>query len=201
MEAESLLKEIEGIKSQVERVERAIDQSGIGLLAELEARRLLEENLALLLSPDLLRGLSFLGQALDETPSLVRALRVLRSLDQAGALEFADMMAGAVPDALPSVLEPTNLRIFGNLAVWLQFLTTLDPAAVSAAVETVSREFGQVLSPDIMANPPRVGLGGLLGALRDPEVQAGLGLLMIFLKAFGRAMKELGSRQLSMGKG
>ncbi len=201
MEAESLLKEIEGIKSQVNRIEQAIDASGIGLLAELEARRLLEENLALLLSPDLLRGLSFLGQALEETPSLLRALRVLRSLDQAGALEFAEMMAGAVPDALSAVLEPTNLRIFGNLAVWLQFLTTLDPAAVSAAAEVVGQKFGEVLSPETIANPPKVGLGGLIGALRDPEVQAGLGLLVLFLRAFGRAMKELGSRQLSVGKG
>jgi uncharacterized protein YjgD (DUF1641 family) len=200
MEAGGLVQQVQEIKAQIDRLERTIDASGIGLLAELEARRLVEENLALLLSPELLKGLSFLGQALDETPSLVRALKVLRSLDQAGALEFAEMMAGSVPDALSAVLEPTNLRIFGNLAVWLQFLTTLDPAAVSTAMELAGQEFGKVLTPETMASPPKVGLGGLLGALRDPEVQAGLGLLILFLKAFGRAVKAMGTIQQAKAK-
>jgi uncharacterized protein YjgD (DUF1641 family) len=200
MEAGGLVQQVQEIKAQIDRLERTIDASGIGLLAELEARRLVEENLALLLSPELLKGLSFLGQALDETPSLVRALKVLGSLDQAGALEFAEMMAGSVPDALSAVLEPTNLRIFGNLAVWLQFLTTLDPAAVSTAMELAGQEFGKVLTPETMASPPKVGLGGLLGALRDPEVQAGLGLLILFLKAFGRAVKAMGTIQQAKAK-
>lgn len=200
MQTEGLTQQVEEIRAKLDRLDRVIDASGIGLLAELEARRLIEENLALLLSPDLLKGLSFLGQALEDTPSLVRALRVLRSLDKAGALEFAEIMAGSVPDALSAVLEPTNLRIFGNLAVWLEFLTTLDPTAVSAAAEVIGREFGKVLTPDTMANPPRVGLGGLLGALRDPEVQAGVGLLLLFLKAFGRVARELGARQQAAAK-
>lgn len=190
---------VEDINAKLDRLQQVIDASGLGLLAELQARRLVEENMALVLSPEVLRGLSFFGQALDETPSLVQALRVLKSLDDAGALEFSRMIAGAVPDALSAVLEPTNLRILGNLAVALQFLTTVDPTIVAAVVEAVSGEVGKVLTPANLASPPRVGLTGLLGALRDPDVQAGLGLAMLLVAALGRAARRVAARQQVSG--
>lgn len=38
-----------------------------------------------------------------------------------------------------------------------------------------------------LRNPPKVGLMGLLGALRDGEVQRGLGIVVELLRAIGRA--------------
>ncbi|RLG40417.1 MAG: hypothetical protein DRO05_06400 [Thermoproteota archaeon] len=40
-----------------------------------------------------------------------------------------------------------------------------------------------------LLNPPKVGLTGLLGALRDEDFQRGLGILVALLKAIGKASK------------
>jgi len=40
---------------------------------------------------------------------------------------------------------------------------------------------------DTLANPPRaVGIGGLLKALGDPDIQRSLGLLLDFARRFGQ---------------
>jgi len=38
-----------------------------------------------------------------------------------------------------------------------------------------------------LINPPKVGLMGLLSALKNEEVQKGMGILIEFLKALGKA--------------
>ncbi len=43
----------------------------------------------------------------------------------------------------------------------------------------------------VLMDPPKVGLSGLLGALRDEDFQRGLGVMVELLKALGRASKEI----------
>lgn len=38
-----------------------------------------------------------------------------------------------------------------------------------------------------LVNPPKVGLFGLLGALRDTDTQKGVGILLALVKALGKA--------------
>ena len=38
-----------------------------------------------------------------------------------------------------------------------------------------------------LVNPPKVGLFGLLGALRDEDTQKGIGILLALVKALGKA--------------
>lgn len=44
-----------------------------------------------------------------------------------------------------------------------------------------------------LMNPPKVGLGGLMGAMRDEDFQRGLGVMVELLKALGRAAREVSS--------
>ena len=44
-----------------------------------------------------------------------------------------------------------------------------------------------------LMDPPKVGLGGLMGAMRDEDFQRGLGLMVELLKALGRASRDVSS--------
>jgi hypothetical protein len=49
------------------------------------------------------------------------------------------------------------------------------------------KELNRELTPERMKELPRVGPVSLLKALADPDVQRGLGILVLFLRVLGRA--------------
>jgi len=123
----------------------------------------------------------------DSIEGLRKVIRTLKTLNQMGVL-----------DALESLLTP---EILGSLANFLMSrgllrlvdgLETLTDALGEMEYEEVGRAV-PLLNNALKAIPEeaeRVSLLGLMGKLRDEDIQRGLGVVMEILKAMGRAYGE-----------
>ncbi|RLI05284.1 hypothetical protein DRO26_02670 [Candidatus Bathyarchaeota archaeon] len=58
-------------------------------------------------------------------------------------------------------------------------------------IDVLERALQEPSLDKAILNPPKVGLLGLLSALRDEEIQRGLGILVELLKALGKASKTI----------
>lgn len=183
--------EIGRLAEAVKNLQATLDRSGIGLLGQMNVRELVEQNLALLMSPEIMRLPALAHTILEAQESIDQAVELLASLERTGLLRIAQGMADISQDAVPYLIEPQNLRIFGNVATLLQLLTEIEPARASHLVRTVQEGLDETLSPETLRNLPRIGFGGLLAALNDPDVQRGLGIMVLLLKGLGRAGPRL----------
>ncbi len=119
--------------------------------------------------------------------ALERTLDLLVKLDEMGVLEtVGDVLE---PDTLKYLfkylMHPGLLKVADRLDVILDALGRVDYEAVNKNIDLVNKALKSIPGE---AEP--VGLGGLLGALRDPDVQRGLGFLVAFLKALGKSLAE-----------
>jgi len=96
-----------------------------------------------------------------------------------------------VLEKLPHLMA--DIQVFKVAAPLISTLSIMDSAdlnamgaAMQGGVVCASKALRQVAED----GAPRVGLFGLLSALRDPEVQKGMGLLVTLLKAMGSCMEE-----------
>lgn len=93
--------------------------------------------------------------------------------------EIVSLATGALDDEMVMSLTSTGARL-GELA---------DTAAdddVASGLENVLTALGEATSEE----PDKIGMVGLLKALRDPDVQAGLGVVIALSSALGQAMTE-----------
>lgn len=117
---------------------------------------------------------------------LADALETLATLQQTGTLDdlasMADMMAlltAAMDDEMVTELTSTGSRL-GEVA------QTAADDDVAAGLEDALAAVGDASA----AEPERVGLIGLLRAMRDPEVQAGMGFVIALARALGRRQAD-----------
>ena len=69
----------------------------------------------------------------------------------------------------------------------------LDGIVSTDLVDVLERALQDPQLDRALMDPPKVGLSGLLGAMRDEDFQRGLGLMVELLKALGRASKDVSS--------
>ncbi len=123
----------------------------------------------------------------DAIEGLEKIIRILKTLNKIGIL-----------DILESVLTP---EIIGSLARYLMSggllrlvdgLETLTEALGELEFEKIGEAMPLVKGAleGIPEKAERVGLLGLLGKLRDRDIQRGLGVVMEILKAVGKAYGE-----------
>ncbi|MEB2837232.1 MAG: DUF1641 domain-containing protein [Desulfurococcales archaeon] len=125
-------------------------------------------------------GLEELARILSEpgaAEALEKLVRVAVKLDEAGVLDLLEALADGrlIREFLEAALSGGAIRVLDQL-------------------NDIVKEIGEVADA-IVAEPRPVGLSGLLRALRDPEVQRGLGRLIALLRALGRV--RLGGRGAS----
>jgi len=96
-----------------------------------------------------------------------------------------------VLEKLPHLMA--DIQVFKVAAPLISMLSIMDSAdlnamgaAMQGGVVCASKALRQVAED----GAPRVGLFGLLSAMRDPEVQKAMGLLVTLLKAMGSCMEE-----------
>jgi uncharacterized protein YjgD (DUF1641 family) len=124
-----------------------------------------------------------LGESVGENAdSLAAGVETLVELEESGTLEdlaeFADILAllsAAMDDEMVTSLTGTGSRL-GEIA------DTASDDEVAAGLESMLHAVGDATSED----PDPVGLMGLVKALRDPEVRAGMGVAIALLRALGR---------------
>jgi len=96
-----------------------------------------------------------------------------------------------VLEKLPHLMA--DIQVFKVAAPLISMLSIMDSAdlnalgaAMQGGVVCASKALRQVAED----GAPRVGLFGLLSAMRDPEVQKAMGLMVTLLKAMGSCMEE-----------
>ncbi|ADV66975.1 DUF1641 domain-containing protein [Deinococcus maricopensis] len=124
--------------------------------------------------------------------ALLDALKLLQALHEHGVLRTTtDVVrggSGLVTETLRALESEASTRALRNAAELVRGLGTLDPREVS--------QLGQALAGGVREGARRaargdgVGLGELLGLLRDRDVQLALGALFGLLQGFGRALRD-----------
>ncbi len=131
----------------------------------------------------------------DSTAALEEGLYVLRQLPEHGVLDVLGKTVRGGEGLIASLLHITGgesgTALLRNVTELGKTLATLDPREVSilgSAVTTGVHE-GARHVPAVKG----VGVGELLGLLKDRDMQVALGALMAVLKGAGRALREAGS--------
>lgn len=127
--------------------------------------------------------LAQLGESVGENAdSLADGVETIVELQESGTLDdlaaFADtvaLLSAAMDDEMVTSLTSTGSRL-GELA------DTASDEEVAQGLESMLHAVGDATSED----PEPVGVVGLVKALRDPEVRAGMGVAIALLRALGQ---------------
>ena len=179
------------LEERLERLEAILEKSGLGLLAQMGVGETLAENLGLLMGPKNLQLLSLLARYVEQAEALERLAETLEKLDKSGALAFMGHLSENFGEGLGMLMEPQLLRLISHGANVLDILSRIEPAAIGMMASAMQRGLSETFTPEVMRDPPRVGLSGMLKQLSDPEVQKALGVLFLLLKAMGRAFGHM----------
>jgi len=177
------------VEERFARLEEILEKSGLGLLAQMGVEETLAENLGLLMEPKNLQLLSLLARYLEQAEALEKLAETLEKLDKSGALAFMGHLSENFGEGLGMLMEPQLLRLISHGANVLDILSRIEPAAIGMMASAMQRGLAETFTPEVMRDPPRVGLAGILKQLSDPEVQKALGVL--FLKALGKAFGHM----------
>ncbi|SNB72373.1 DUF1641 domain-containing protein [Thermoflexus hugenholtzii] len=119
--------------------------------------------------------------------ALERTLSLLIRMNETGALAFLEDTVELLPDSLSYLMDPRLLKIGANLAYLLHVVELIEPTLITVMMSRLVEELNRELTPERMKELPRVGPVSLMKALADPDVQRGLGILLLFLRVLGRA--------------
>ena len=135
------------------------------------------------------------------TAVLDRSNQLKQTLDMfdEGPLFFAmvtdmmDEMAGKVRDSGVDldVFVKQSIKGFERLALLVnsgEFEALLDSGVFSAEAANTVGMLGKALAQSNAESPESVGLFGMLGVMREPDVQRAMGFLTKVLRHFGRAL-------------
>lgn len=128
-----------------------------------------------------------LGEAVGQNAAeLADGVESVAELQRTGTLddllelaEIASLATAAMDDEMVQSLASTGTRL-GELA------DTAADEDVASGLENALIAVGEATSEE----PERIGVVGLFKALRDPDVQAGLGVVIALSGALGRAMTD-----------
>jgi len=179
------------VEERLARLEEILEKSGLGLLAQMGVGETLAENLGLLMEPKNLQLLSLLARYVEQAEALEKLAETLEKLDKSGALAFMGHLSENFGEGLGMLMEPQLLRLISHGANVLDILSRIEPAAIGMMASAMQRGLSETFTPEVMRDPPRVGLSGILKMLSDPEVQKALGVLFLFLKALGKAFGHM----------
>ncbi len=90
------------------------------------------------------------------------------------------------------LMDMMNDQVIEELSKQLSVLARLLNGLISSDLPSLIERALQ--DPELdraLIDPPKMGLSGLLGALRDEDFQRGLGIAVELLKALGRASKGM----------
>ncbi|MCQ4344585.1 MAG: DUF1641 domain-containing protein [Sulfolobaceae archaeon] len=121
--------------------------------------------------------------------TLERLVARLEDLERTGTLDvLVNLAYGA-----RSLKDMLNDEALGAISKYVSIVIESYPAinefleiAMSDVAQKVMRAVASEETAKALESPPQVKLGNLLKWLSDPEVQRGLGVLMILLKAIGK---------------
>lgn len=186
------------VEERLSRIEQILERSGVGLLAQVGVGEVLSENLGLIMEPKNLHLLSLLARFTEEGEALEKLVEILDKLEKSGALAFLGHLSENFGEGLGMLMEPRILKLISHGANVLDLLSRIEPAAIGIAVGAAQKALEETFTPEVVKNPPRVGLAGLFRQLSDPEVQEALGVLVLLLKVLSRTVRNIGEEMKSL---
>lgn len=128
----------------------------------------------------------------DSTDALLEGLYVLRQLHEHGVLEVLGKTIRGGEGLIASLLHITGgesgTALLRNATELGKTLAALNPGEVSILGHAVTTGLNQ--GARHVATGKGVGLGEVLGLLKDRDVQVALGAILAVLKGAGRALRE-----------
>ncbi|WP_424951742.1 DUF1641 domain-containing protein [Deinococcus sp.] len=128
----------------------------------------------------------------DSSGALLEGLKLLRELHEAGVLTFLVKLArggeGLLGKSLHMLEGDSATRLIRNVLELARTASELDPDAVGSLGRAVNA--GVIEGAKRVEKGDGVGLGEVLGLLRDRDVQVALGALFGTLKGFGRSLRD-----------
>jgi uncharacterized protein YjgD (DUF1641 family) len=130
----------------------------------------------------------------EEVKALKEFVEIVVNLKRAGLLDFLKFLSEKAEDA--TVLLSYSPGLFRALALADGALEAIEKAEPNDIIEAkklminVTNCSLKAMAKAASEKPRRVGLGGLLSALRDPDVQTGLGLLIAIAKQLGSCIRS-----------
>ena len=128
----------------------------------------------------------------DSSDALVETLRVVRELHDAGVLDTLVKLIrgseGLLEQTLHILEGDSSTRLTRNLLELARTASELDPEALGTLGKAANA--GVAEGAKRVQKGEGVGLGELLGLLRDRDVQVALGALFGTLKGFGHSLRD-----------
>lgn len=128
----------------------------------------------------------------DSTEALLAGLHLLRQLHEHGVLDVAQKTVRGGEGLTASLLHilggQSSTTLIRNVTELGKTLSALDPGEVSVLGHAVT--VGVHEGARHVAAGKGIGLGELLGLLKDRDVQVALGAIFALLKGAGRALRE-----------
>ncbi|BBN94812.1 hypothetical protein DEIGR_101718 [Deinococcus grandis] len=128
----------------------------------------------------------------DSTEALLAGLHLLRQLHEHGVLDVAQKTVRGGEGLTASLLHilggQSSTALLRNVTELGKTLSELDPGEVSVLGHAVT--VGVHEGARHVAAGKGIGLGELLGLLKDRDVQVALGAIFALLKGAGRALRE-----------
>lgn len=139
-----------------------------------------------------------LADVADHSESVEGLLETVETLERSGIFDLLQVVGvrdeGSSEQAYEVFAEdPGNLRAVQNLSLLAGGLSRIDPDVLAATLD------GAALDGEDLADPPELGLVGILRQLRDPDVQRGLGMVFLLLKQFGMGVDQSTSMEHAQG--
>jgi uncharacterized protein YjgD (DUF1641 family) len=128
----------------------------------------------------------------DSNEALLESLKLLRELHEAGVLDTLTKLVrggeGLLGKTLHLLEGDSATRLLRNVLELGKTLSELDPDAVGSLGRAAN--VGVTEGAKRVQKGEGVGLGELMGLLRDRDVQVALGALFGTLKGFGRSLRD-----------
>jgi len=129
----------------------------------------------------------------DGADALTSLLELVQEAHRAGLIDLANGLLKARSEvaqiAIEQLNQPSMHQTIKNAMGAAGFLGRIPSEETSRMLEGVSRGFSRVAEQRERGSKP-IGLLGLLGAMRDPDVQAALGAALAFARGFGEALRR-----------
>ena len=131
-------------------------------------------------------------QVAEQQQALKKVLEITGELDKAGILDAVNAMVKAREDLMDITVhqatrEPVTTLI-NNLMNAAGALTAIDPATTAKLSASVQRGFQNAEAGQ--ANPRKIGVFGLMKALRDPDINRSIRYGLHFLKGMGKELER-----------
>lgn len=136
--------------------------------------------------------------AAEEAQALEKMMRLLGHLDDAGLLDIANALlaqGGQVMEIIVRQAEkPGTLGLLKSAIALTQGLSQADPQALRHLFAGLSAAGEAAGEASRGGRPSEVGgIFGLWRAMRDPDVAAGLGVMMAMLRGIGASVRRAGA--------